>query len=159
MSSRSFASRISGYWRGHSAKLVFRRPIQVASDPPLISFTFDDFPRSALLIGGEILNRQGFAATYYAAFGLTGCETRSGKIFEVADLQQLVRQGHELGCHTFGHRHSWDTDTNAYEASVIDNRNRLKEVLPDAEFKSFSYPYCAPRPALKRRVARHFLSC
>jgi peptidoglycan/xylan/chitin deacetylase (PgdA/CDA1 family) len=144
---------------GNAAKLVFRRPIQVSSEPPLISFTFDDFPGSALFVGGEILNQRGLAGTYYAAFGLAGRQTRSGQIFEMADLLHLIRQGHELGCHTFGHCHSWDTDADAYEASVIDNRNRLKEVLPDAEFKSFSYPYSAPRPASKRRVARHFLSC
>jgi peptidoglycan/xylan/chitin deacetylase (PgdA/CDA1 family) len=125
----------------------------------MISFTFDDFPRSALFVGGEILNRRALAGTYYTAFGLAGRQTRSGQIFETVDLQHLVRQGHELGCHTFGHCHSWDTDAGAYEASVIQNRNALKEVLPDAEFKSFSYPYCAPRPASKRRVARHFLSC
>jgi peptidoglycan/xylan/chitin deacetylase (PgdA/CDA1 family) len=159
MGSASLLSRVQGYWMRNAAKLVSRRPIQVTSEPPLISFTFDDFPRSALFVGGEILNRRGLAGTYYAAFGLAGRETSSGQIFEMVDLQHLVRQGHELGCHTFAHCHSWDTDAGAYEASVIHNRTALKEVLPDAEFKTFSYPYSAPRPASKRRVVRHFLSC
>ena len=159
MDSAGLRSRIQNYWMGNAAKLVFRRPIRVFSEQPLISFTFDDFPGSALFVGGQILNQRGLAGTYYAAFGLAGRQTRSGQIFKMADLQHLIRQGHELGCHTFGHCHSWDTDADAYEASVIENRNKLKEVLPDAEFKSFSYPYSAPRPASKRRVARHFLSC
>jgi peptidoglycan/xylan/chitin deacetylase (PgdA/CDA1 family) len=151
--------KVRNYWMGRAAKFVCQRPIQVRSEPPLISFTFDDFPRSALSVGGEILNRHGLAGTYYAAFGLAGRQTRSGQIFEMSDLLHLVRQGHELGCHTYGHCHSWDTDVEAYEKSVIENRVALKKVFPDAEFKSFSYPYCAPRPVLKRRVARHFLSC
>src|SRR3954467_10976105 len=103
-------SKVRNYWMGHVAEHVFRRPIQVAPETPLISFTFDDFPRSALFAGGEILNRRGLAGTYYAALGLAGRQTRSGQIFEMADLQQLVRQGHELGCHTFAHCHSWATD-------------------------------------------------
>lgn len=159
MDSSRLVSRIQGYWKRNAAKYLYRRPIRVTPDRPLISFTFDDFPRSALFEGGEILNRHGFAGTYYAAFGLAGRQTRSGNIFEISDLQLLIRQGHELGCHTFAHCHSWDTDAPAYEASVIDNHRKLKEILPDAEFTSFSYPYCAPRPASKQRVARHFLSC
>jgi len=143
----------------NAAKLVCRHPLAVFADPPIISFSFDDFLRSALFVGGDILNRHGFAGTYYVAFGLAGQRTRWGDMFERKDLQHVIRQGHELGCHTFAHCHSWQTDPGVYEASVIDNRNALKEVLPDAEFKSFSYPYCAPKPASKRRVARHFLSC
>jgi peptidoglycan/xylan/chitin deacetylase (PgdA/CDA1 family) len=112
-----------------------------------------------LFVGGDILNRHGLAGTYYVALGLAGQRTNSGQMFETEDLQHLVRQGHELGCHTFAHCHSWNTDAGAYEASVVDNCNALKQVLPDAEFESFSYPYCAPRPASKRCVAHHFLSC
>jgi len=143
----------------NAAKAVFRRPITVAADPPLISFTFDDFPRSALFVGGEILNRHGFAGTYYVALGLAGQEAGSGRMFELGDLPHLVRQGHELGCHTFAHCDSWQTKPGQYESSVIENRKALKELMPDIEFRSFSYPYCAPRPATKRRVARYFLSC
>lgn len=143
----------------NAAKLVSRRPLAIFADPPLISFSFDDFPRSALFAGGDILNRHGLAGTYYVALGLAGQRTNSGQMFETEDLQHLVRQGHELGCHTFAHCHSWNTDAGVYEASVVDNRNKLEQILPDTEFKSFSYPYCAPRPASKRRVAQHFLSC
>jgi peptidoglycan/xylan/chitin deacetylase (PgdA/CDA1 family) len=159
MNSPRLLSRVQGYWKRNAAKHVFRRLLRVNPRLPLISFTFDDFPRSALLVGGEILNRNGAAGTYYAALGLAGSQTRTGQSFEMSDLQHLLRHGHELGCHTFSHCHSWDTDAEAYEASVIDNRRALEKFLPGAEFKSFSYPYSAPRPESKRRVARYFLSC
>jgi peptidoglycan/xylan/chitin deacetylase (PgdA/CDA1 family) len=133
--------------------------MKVEADPPLISFSFDDFPRSALVLGGDILNRHGFAGTYYVALGLAGQKAASGQMFETGDLQILVRQGHELGCHTFGHCHSWQTAGRQYESSVIENRRKLMEVLPNAEFRTFSYPYCSPHPMNKYRVAPHFLCC
>jgi peptidoglycan/xylan/chitin deacetylase (PgdA/CDA1 family) len=143
----------------NAARLVFRRRLTVGPDRPLISFTFDDFPRSALYVGGEILNRHGFAGTYYVALGLAGKQVSSGTMFEMSDLPHLLRQGHELGCHTFAHCHSWQTDAARYESSVIENRMALEDLMPDIAFRSFSYPYCAPRPTIKRRVARYFLSC
>jgi peptidoglycan/xylan/chitin deacetylase (PgdA/CDA1 family) len=35
-------------------------------ESPVISFTFDDFPRSALVKAGAILRERGLAGTYYA---------------------------------------------------------------------------------------------
>jgi len=126
---------------------------------PLISFTFDDFPRSALLTGGAILNRLGLAGTFYAALGLVGKETASGRIFDLDDLTTLFEQGHELGCHTYSHCDSWNTDPRTFEDSIVKNRTALKEILPNAEYMSFSYPIEMPQPLTKGRVAPYFLSC
>ena len=48
---------------------------------PLISFTFDDFPRSALTVGGEILERHGARGTYYASLGVMGKYEAAGLMF------------------------------------------------------------------------------
>ncbi|HTY84388.1 MAG TPA: glycosyltransferase [Silvibacterium sp.] len=125
----------------------------------MISFTFDDFPRSALLNGGAILHRLGVAGTYYASLGLMGKDTPTGRIFEAADLTFLLEQGHELGCHTFSHCDSWNTKTAVFEESIVENRAALKRLLPQAEFKTFSYPISLPRPTTKRRTALHFRCC
>src|SRR5450631_1280171 len=99
----SFRLRLKGYYQRKSARLLFRKPFLIRLQQPLISFTFDDFPRSALLVGGSILNNVGLAATYYASLGLIGKEAPSGQIFVADDLATLFDQGHELGCHTFAH--------------------------------------------------------
>lgn len=125
----------------------------------VISFTFDDFPRSALLTGGEILTQHGAIGTYYASLGLMGRDGPTGQIFHEADLQLLYRQGHELGCHTFDHKHAYDTAPAAFEESIIRNGQALKSLVPGAEFKSLSYPIGNPRPGTKRRSARHFGAC
>jgi len=155
----SFRLRLKGYYQRKSARLLFRKPFLIRLQQPLISFTFDDFPRSALLVGGSILNNVGLAATYYASLGLIGKEAPSGQIFVADDLATLFDQGHELGCHTFAHCDSWETDTETFENSIIENRAALNRLVPGAEFKTFSYPISLPRPRTKAKVASHFLGC
>jgi len=152
-------SRLQGYYQRRAASRVWRKPLSINLQRPLISFTFDDFPRSALLSGGAILNRHGLAGTYYASLSLVGKETPSGQIFFPDDLTTLVEHGHELGCHTFSHCDSWKTTTEAFEKSILQNRAALNRFFPDAEFKTFSFPISLPRPRTKARIADYFLCC
>jgi peptidoglycan/xylan/chitin deacetylase (PgdA/CDA1 family) len=157
--SRGPWSRVYGLYQRKVASLLFKRLFVINSERPLISFTFDDFPRSALLTGGSILNEFGLAATYYVSIGLAGKETASGKMFLPEDLSVVVEEGHELGCHTFAHCHSWRTNPRSFEKSVIENQGALSGILPGTAFKTFSYPISPPRPLTKARVSRHFLCC
>src|SRR5262249_8265336 len=140
-----------------AAHLLARRPFAVDTPVPLVSFTFDDFPRSALLTGGGILNRFGLTGTYYASFGLMGTQAPTGDMFVADDLAVLREQGHELGCHTFSHCHSWETATTEFERSLVMNTEALKAYVPGASFRTFSYPISPPRPQSKRRAAGRFL--
>jgi hypothetical protein len=152
-------SKLQRFYRRRSASFVFRRPLAINPQRPLISFTFDDFPRSALFVGGAILNRLGVAGTYYASLGLMGKKEASGQMFVADDLATLFAQGHELGCHTFSHCDSWETETRAFEESIIENGAALGRLHPGAEFKTFSYPISLPRPHTKARTAAHFQCC
>lgn len=154
-----FWVRLNGYYQRKTSSVLFRRRLDVRLDRPLISFTFDDFPQSALLTGGSILNRFGLAGTYYASLGLMGQQAPTGQIFVADDLPLLLERGHELGCHTFSHCHSWDTDTATFENAIEENRLALNRLIPSAEFRSFSYPISPPRPLTKLNTARHFLCC
>jgi peptidoglycan/xylan/chitin deacetylase (PgdA/CDA1 family) len=149
-------ARIEGRYQRTLARWCFRRPLVMRNTAPLVSFTFDDFPRSALYAGGAILKRLGFAGTFYASFGLMGREAPTGEMFEAGDLAELVAQGHELGCHTFHHCHAWETAPAQFEESIAENRRALERLLPGWRFQSFSYPISCPRPATKRRTGRHF---
>jgi peptidoglycan/xylan/chitin deacetylase (PgdA/CDA1 family) len=125
-------------------------------ESPVISFTFDDFPRSALLTAGTILHERGFAGTYYASFGLMGSRGPTGELFVREDLDELVRQEHELACHTFDHCDSWATASNEFEASILRNQRAVAERLPGKKLNSLSYPISWPRPETKRRVACYY---
>ena len=156
---RSPWNRARNYYRRNATRFLFTRPLSIHVQVPIISFTFDDFPRSALLTGGAILNQWGAVGTYYAAMGLIGQDSVSGPIFEAQDLSTLLGQGHELGCHTYFHSHSWNTDGQAFETSILENRKALQKLVPGAEFKSLSYPISEPRPMVKRRAVKYFECC
>jgi peptidoglycan/xylan/chitin deacetylase (PgdA/CDA1 family) len=154
-----FLARVQGFYIRSSARFLSRRPSVIKTPIPLISFTFDDFPRSALLTGGAILKRFGLTGTYYTALGLMGRQSPVGPIFLPEDLKELQDQGHELGCHTFGHCDSWKTDPSVFEDSIVENRRALSELIPGASFRTFSYPINPPRGQTKRRTGRHFACC
>jgi glycosyltransferase involved in cell wall biosynthesis len=135
------------------------RPFSIHPQRPLISFSFDDFPQSAIRTGGAILNRFGVAGTYYAALGLMDKSSPSGPIFSLGDLPALFEQGHELGCHTFAHCDSWVTPAQIFEKSLVDNRSALHRLFPGYDFKTFAYPIQVPRPRIKARTAKYFVSC
>jgi peptidoglycan/xylan/chitin deacetylase (PgdA/CDA1 family) len=139
--------------------MMFRKLQAVHLQRPLISFTFDDFPRSALLAGGEILKSFGAAGTYYTALGLLGKDSPSGEICVLEDLRKALEAGHELGCHTYSHCDSWNTDPKEYEQSILQNRRVLEELIPGSKFKSFAFPLSSPRPKIKLAASRHFSCC
>lgn len=125
----------------------------------MISFTFDDFPRSALREGGAILKRHGVRGTYYVSLSLMSRELPAGHGFDAGDIAQLLADGHELGCHTFSHCDSWETKPDRFEASLAANRRALERLFPQTAFKTFSYPISCPRPESKRRAAKYFACC
>jgi peptidoglycan/xylan/chitin deacetylase (PgdA/CDA1 family) len=155
----SVAARMHGRYQRFAARYMVRRLITINTDVPIISFTFDDFPRSALLVGGAILKHSGVTGTYYASFGLSGTKAPSGAVFLQEDIHHLLEAGHELGCHTFSHCHSWDTESLVFEESIFKNEAALSEIAPMARLKTFAYPICPPRPTTKRVTARHFVCC
>lgn len=142
-----------------AARWLGRRPFTFAPGRPIVSFTFDDFPRSALLEAGAILQEFDVHATYYTALGLAGRTTVCGAMFDDDDLACLLDLGHELGCHTHDHCPAWETSPAAFEASVLQNAAALRQRFRHARFRSLSYPISYPRPETKDRLARHFVCC
>jgi len=109
-----------------------------------------------LINGGSILRAHDIFGTYYWSVGLMWESTPTGKIFSREDLRDLVRQGHELACHTFDHCHSWDTDPVEFEASILRNQRAVAQVISGTRMSCLSYPISHPRPETKRRTARHY---
>lgn len=141
------------------ARTLVKRQLVVKTPVPLVSFTFDDFPRSAFLEAGSILSQHGARGTYYASLGLMGKQSPMGTMFEAGDLKEILDLGHELGCHTFRHCHSLSTPPDIYGRAIVENQNALNELLPGIKFQTFAYPHSAPTVAVKRVAARHFLCC
>jgi peptidoglycan/xylan/chitin deacetylase (PgdA/CDA1 family) len=147
------------FYTRRAARILARRPFAINTVVPLISFTFDDFPRSALLSGGAILASHGLRGTYYASLGLMGKQAATGTMFIQEDLKLALQQGHEIGCHTFTHCAAGETPTNLFEESVLQNRFDLSRISLGTDFRTFSYPISVPRVRTKQRVARYFACC
>jgi len=150
--------RVQGRYRRTSARMFYRRPLVIKTRDPIISFTFDDFPRSALHTGGGILKRYGGTGTYYASFGLMGTQAPS-TMFVREDLEILSQGGHELGCHTFGHCDAAETEPRVFEESIVQNQRALSALCPGVFFRTLSYPINQPRARTKQKAEQHFVCC
>jgi peptidoglycan/xylan/chitin deacetylase (PgdA/CDA1 family) len=126
--------------RALAARLLKRRLAYQTMPRPMVSFTFDDFPRTALTVGGEILGEFGVRGTYYVAMGLLGKRTAVGEMFDRDDLDRLVAAGHELACHTLDHTMCSDLSVPALVASCRENQRRIAKVLGEHSTDSFSFP-------------------
>jgi peptidoglycan/xylan/chitin deacetylase (PgdA/CDA1 family) len=80
------------------------KTIRMRNQRPVVSFTFDDFPRSAALNGARILERHGARGTFYVAGSYCGKVVDGVVQYCAEDLSALSHGGHEIGCHTFNHR-------------------------------------------------------
>jgi peptidoglycan/xylan/chitin deacetylase (PgdA/CDA1 family) len=146
------------YVRVTSAYL-HRRPLPINGHGPIVSFTFDDFPRSALHVGGEILSSYGARGTYFASLGLMGLTTPTGTMFELEDLNHAINQGHEIGCHTYDHYHAGNTSPILFADSVARNEKAFSALFPGYVLRTHSYPLYEPRPGVKRRMQSRFVCC
>lgn len=154
-----FRQRIRSKFRRTCADYLFRRPLAIEADRAFVSFTFDDFPRTALTVGGSLLQKYGQTGTYYVSLNLAGGIDASGEMFTLGDLADAREQGHELGCHTYTHSDASETETSAFLESVSSNQRALQALFPGAPFRTFSYPKSAPRARTKRGVGGRFACC
>jgi hypothetical protein len=136
-----------------------RREINWSSPNALISFTFDDFPRSAYQVGGKILQKYKLRGSFYASFGLMGTNSPTGEIFTLEDLKEMMSEGHEIGCHTYDHLDAWSTSAEIFEESIIRNQRAAEIHFPGLVFKTMAYPKRRPHPRIKRLVGKHFVCC
>ena len=108
---------------------------------PTVTFTFDDFPRTALDTGGAILRSYGAYGTYYAAMGLEESGGEFGEYFCAEDLKRLVADGHELGSHTFSHVSCRSNPLEVFEADVLKGREAVADIIGSSKPHLFAYPY------------------
>src|SRR5215510_7801861 len=155
----SLLSRITGKCRRTMANQFCRRMVAIKTSVPIISFTFDDAPRTAFETGGDILRAHGAKATFFVSLGLLGAATEVGTIASPDDLARAVQDGNELGCHTFDHLDAWHTPTERFMESVVENKQALDSMLPGAIFRTFAYPKSGATLSLKFYLEKHFICC
>lgn len=129
------------------------------SGPPVVSFTFDDVPDTALTHGAAILERYGAHGTFYLAGSLMGTEERYRRLIDAEGARELARRGHEIGCHTYAHRHSWALSPWGMRRDLEQNRTMLEAEGISARTTNFAFPYNAMSPLARPGLRRRFRSC
>jgi peptidoglycan/xylan/chitin deacetylase (PgdA/CDA1 family) len=152
-------SRFRGKYHRFLAYRFCRRMAVIKSSVPIISFTFDDAPRTAFSTGGAILKSHDARATFFVSLGLLGSKTEVGTIASSDDLRHALADGHELGCHTFDHLDAWKTPTERFVESVEENKRAIDRILPGTTFGTFAYPISEPKPSIKSLLEKHFICC
>lgn len=132
---------LSGKLARLSARIRARRPITAEIDRPMVSVTFDDFPRSAAETAAPELERRGWRATWYAACGFEGTENHLGALFTGEDIKRLTAAGHEIGCHTYAHGDAARMEPAALLADCARNRTQLAGMGVSGPLHSFAFPY------------------
>jgi peptidoglycan/xylan/chitin deacetylase (PgdA/CDA1 family) len=151
--------RIKGKYHRTLTNQFCQRMVTVNPPRPMISFTFDDAPKTAFKTGGAILGAHGAKATFFVSLGLLGLETEVGEIASQDDLLDAVNQGHELGCHTYDHLDAWYCSKDNYIASVTENQLALDKLLPGQRFNTFAYPKSGATLSVKYPLQKLFTCC
>lgn len=134
-------------------------PFQMRNATPMVSFTFDDLPKSAATSGADLLEAHGARGTFYVSGGLVGVETRNWPAGDADDLLSLHRRGHEIGCHTFSHRRASDLDVASLASEILRNRAYLRALDASIETQTFAYPYGYGSFARKNQLKDQFQTC
>ncbi len=138
---------------------VYRRLRSIELQQPVVSFCFDDFPRTAYSAGGEILKSLGVRGTYYASLKLMNTTNELGPQLTQDDLESLLSDGHDLGSHTFSHWSSRRVSFDDFERNVLQGRDAVRRMTGSDEVDNFAYPYGHVTLASKKRLTAEFSSC
>jgi peptidoglycan/xylan/chitin deacetylase (PgdA/CDA1 family) len=153
----SYIGKISFRFGVLASAILSRRVMRWGETlPPVVSFTFDDFPASAQK-GADILETVGAHGTFYLSAGLLGKDSAVGRIADEALVRRLSAAGHEIGCHTYSHCRARDTSGADYRRDVEANHAALRErwgLTP----RSFAFPFGSVTPSAKATASAFYPS-
>lgn len=139
-----------------AARRFAQRSAPVFLDRAVVSFSFDDFPKSAATTGARILEDRGLRGTFYATASNMGRVVNGVRQYDAEDLARLSERGHEIGCHSATHpwlaRESEDRILTEFEA----NRDHLALLGHTKPLRTHAYPYGDVSPRVKRHAGRWF---
>jgi peptidoglycan/xylan/chitin deacetylase (PgdA/CDA1 family) len=134
-------------------------PFRMRNDTPMVTFTFDDLPKSAATTGARILEAYDARGTFYISGELVGTTSPQWAFVEAEDIVALHAQGHEIGCHTFSHKRACDLDAASLSLEVERNRGYFRSLDRSIEVENFAYPFGYGSIMRKRQLRTTFQSC
>lgn len=136
-----------------------RRLLNLQKDTGVISFSFDDAPKSACHRGAAILEKHHCLGTWYVAGALTDTLDQGHMSHSVQDIQNLREKGHHVGCHTFSHIACSGLDHNQLNNEFQRNDAFLNQCGLSERPLHFSFPLGAFDLKSKTIAGQRFASC
>jgi peptidoglycan/xylan/chitin deacetylase (PgdA/CDA1 family) len=133
-------------------------PHRLRSDGPMVSFTFDDVPKSAATTGTRILDEYDARGTFYVAGELVDQWSGNWTGLSADDIVRLHHDGHEIACHTFSHRRTTDLDATTMAAEIDKNRSYLTALDSSIKLENFAYPFGLASVSRKGQLGKLFRS-
>lgn len=159
MTPGAFISKVAKSAQVRLARNIKLNAASSAMEEAVVSFSFDDFPRSALTEGGAMLRQAGWAGTYFTAGGFCGRTVDGLDYFDRGDLLQADAEGHELACHTFGHLRLPAERREIVLEDLEHNTDFLRQIVPRQPLTSFAYPYGDLDLGTKGLIAARYPVC
>ena len=128
------------------------KPLSATPKQAVVTFTFDDFPKSAASYGADALAAIDAVGTYYACSGMMGARNLTGDLYTEDDVSTLVEAGHEIGAHTDSHLDCARVRTELVRSEINDNLRALDALDNKASIRNFAWPYGETHFAAKRGI-------
>jgi peptidoglycan/xylan/chitin deacetylase (PgdA/CDA1 family) len=132
------------------------RSADIAPPRPIVSFTFDDVPESALVNGARILEQYAVRGTFYVAGGIAGALHDGQQMTDDTGYRRLAARGHEIGHHTFSHR--TPTALGRLYGRDLDRNDAYLSTIIDGYARNFAFPYGRSSLSARRLVGHRFRS-
>ena len=119
------------------------RPTKCRLKAPLVSFSFDDAPKTAITIGAKMLEDAGAIGTFYLTGSHCGQSFEGIEQYSQSDIIALAQSGHEIACHSFSHSRFRGASEHEIAEDLAQNQKFFAGALknPNFSFDSFAYPY------------------
>jgi len=147
-----------GYVRRRFLTGLYQRTVPLGAGGPIITFSFDDFPRTALTTGAAVLESFGARATYYVSMSLMSGKNDLGEQFCHEDLCAVLERGHELASHTFSHLSARNVRYGVFKDDVEKGEQAIQETLRAATSGNFAYPYGDATLGTKKKLGPQLMS-
>jgi len=132
--------------------------IKINLDKAIISFSFDDVPRSALINGVPLLDKYEIKSSFYVSAGLSEeqANNKETAYLNSDDIISLHNAGHHIACHTYSHYMLKNGNANELAADAKKNVDRLQSMLGSTPIEHFSYPFGQVNLKEKKLLAKSY---
>jgi peptidoglycan/xylan/chitin deacetylase (PgdA/CDA1 family) len=150
---------IYGRATNRALRLKAYRPAVVETATPIVSFTFDDVPDTALTAGAKILEAHGARGSFYIAGSLAGVVEPKRRLIDLDGCRDLAARGHEIGCHTFSHRAVRRMGPGTLDRDLDRNADYLAQIDGKRVRRNFAFPYNAGSLQALRTLRSRYRTC